>query len=52
MSAGSCLSCFHLTVCSQFLIPYARHGKTQAQMYDADIGKRLWAYLEEQVKTK
>ncbi|GJE89086.1 NAD(P)-binding protein [Phanerochaete sordida] len=36
----------------QFCIPYARLGKTQAQMYDAEVGKRLWAYLEEQVKTK
>ncbi|GJE89085.1 NAD(P)-binding protein [Phanerochaete sordida] len=35
----------------EFLIPWARLGKTQAQMYDAEIGKRLWAYLEEQVKS-
>ncbi|EKM52468.1 uncharacterized protein PHACADRAFT_260896 [Phanerochaete carnosa HHB-10118-sp] len=36
----------------EFLVPYARLGKTQAEMYDPEIGKRLWAYMEEQVKTK
>ncbi|EKM54541.1 uncharacterized protein PHACADRAFT_175061 [Phanerochaete carnosa HHB-10118-sp] len=36
----------------EFIIPYARPGKTQAQMYDPEIGKRLWLYMEEAVKTK
>ena len=34
----------------QFLIPYARLGKTQDVMYDAGVGEKLWKYLEEQVK--
>ncbi|EKM52469.1 uncharacterized protein PHACADRAFT_260900 [Phanerochaete carnosa HHB-10118-sp] len=36
----------------EFLIPYARPGKTKTAMYDPEIGKRLWAYMEEQVKSK
>ena len=36
----------------QFLVPYARLGRTQAEMYDAELGERLWRYLEEQVKDR
>ncbi|GJE89083.1 NAD(P)-binding protein [Phanerochaete sordida] len=35
----------------EFFVPYARLGKTQAAMYDPEVGKRLWEYLEEAVKT-
>lgn len=34
----------------QFLVPYARLGKTKAAMYDPEVGERLWKYLQEQVK--
>ena len=34
------------------MVPYARLGKTKAEMYDAELGGRLWSYMEEQVKSK
>ncbi|KAH9949537.1 hypothetical protein B0H21DRAFT_728453 [Amylocystis lapponica] len=34
----------------EFLIPWARVGKCRKEAYDEEIGKRLWSWLEEQVK--
>lgn len=36
----------------EFLVPYARPGRTQSAMYDPEIGKRVWAYMEDQIKIK
>ncbi|KAI0662127.1 NAD(P)-binding protein [Cubamyces menziesii] len=35
----------------EFLIPWARLGKCRPEAYDPEIGKRLWEWLDEQVKT-
>ncbi|KAI0330505.1 NAD-P-binding protein [Cubamyces sp. BRFM 1775] len=34
----------------EFLIPWARLGKCRAEAYDPEIGRRLWDWLDEQVK--
>jgi len=33
----------------QFLIPWARVGRTREEAYDPEIGDRLWKWLQEQV---
>ncbi|KAH9849462.1 NAD(P)-binding protein [Lenzites betulinus] len=35
----------------EFLIPWARYGKCKAEAYDAELGARLWDWLEGEVKT-
>ncbi|KAG8747717.1 hypothetical protein FRC10_011844 [Ceratobasidium sp. 414] len=34
----------------QYLIPWARHSKSRADTWDEEAGRKLWAWLEEQVK--
>lgn len=34
----------------QYLIPWAKLGKARKDTDDEAIGKKLWEYLEEQVK--
>ncbi|KAI0355004.1 NAD(P)-binding protein [Trametes cingulata] len=34
----------------EFLIPWARLGKCRAEVYDPEVGERLWKWLDEQVK--
>jgi len=36
----------------EYLIPWARIGKCRAEVYDDQLGDRLWEYLEVQVKDK
>ncbi|KAH9857650.1 NAD-P-binding protein [Lenzites betulinus] len=35
----------------EFLIPWARYGKCKAEAYDAELGARLWDWLEGEVNT-
>lgn len=39
-----------LMVLLQFLIPWARLGRCREEAYDEELGKKLWNWLEEQVK--
>ena len=32
------------------MIPWARRGKCKKEAYDQDLGKRVWAWLEGEVK--
>ncbi|QRV81920.1 short chain dehydrogenase [Ceratobasidium sp. AG-Ba] len=34
----------------QYFIPWARHSKSRADTHDEALGKKLWAWLEEQVE--
>ncbi|TDL27096.1 hypothetical protein BD410DRAFT_836171 [Rickenella mellea] len=34
----------------KYLIPWARVGEAKKECYDPEIGKKLWAWLDEQVK--
>ena len=34
----------------QFMIPWARLGKCRPEVYDDEVGNRLWSWLEEEVK--
>ncbi|KAI0791664.1 NAD(P)-binding protein [Abortiporus biennis] len=34
----------------QFLVPWARPARCREEAYDPDLGKKLWDWLEEQVK--
>ena len=34
----------------QFLIPWARFGRCRDEVYDPEVGEKLWNYLQEQVK--
>ncbi|KAI0747567.1 NAD-P-binding protein [Fomes fomentarius] len=34
----------------EYLIPWARAGKLRSEMYDDELGERLWGWLEEQTK--
>ncbi|QRV81921.1 short chain dehydrogenase [Ceratobasidium sp. AG-Ba] len=34
----------------QYYIPWARHSKSRADTQDEELGKKLWAWLEEQAK--
>ena len=41
-----------LTTAFKFLIPWARVGKCRKEAYDGELGKRLWNWLEEEVRQK
>ncbi|KAF7789134.1 hypothetical protein EIP86_000069 [Pleurotus ostreatoroseus] len=34
----------------EFLIPWARFGRCRDEVYDPEVGDKLWSYLQEQVK--
>ncbi|KAH9932808.1 NAD(P)-binding protein [Epithele typhae] len=34
----------------EFMIPWARRGKCRKEAYDEDLGDRLWAWLQEEVR--
>lgn len=34
----------------QFLIPWARFGKCLPETYDAEVGKKMWEWLDGEVK--
>lgn len=34
----------------QFFIPWARPGKCIKEVYDAEVGKKLWEWLEGETK--
>ncbi|GJE89129.1 NAD(P)-binding protein [Phanerochaete sordida] len=41
-----------LSLNGEWLIPYARHGRCLPEMYDAQLGEKLWTWLEEQLQEK
>lgn len=47
-SAG--ISAAHDVHASQFLIPWARFGKCVPETYDAEVGKKMWEWLDGEVK--
>lgn len=36
--------------CVQYLIPWAREGRARKETDDPELGRKLWAWMEEAVK--